>query len=257
MPASLPISAKEESHRPRWPIASFSTSPANAGCASIAMRAARASFAFIKSSPAFASGGAPSFFRQLYHQPELCLLHFGADRVAGSGGGEPALRADSEAIERDVARGFVEASLQHGLILEKVRLGRNEAEHDRLALRNEAQRREVAGTLRIVFEEEEFDRELVEQFLGHGLVASFRVPLAGAIAAAKMHANADARDVREHAIGNVDVLVDQRVRLVAARAQARLHVGVAELRERRLVDLHTGAARGRERTQLAAEGGDD
>src|SRR3954465_594831 len=169
MPASLPISAKEESHRPRWPIASFSTSPANAGCASIAMRPARASFAFIKSSPDFASGGAPSFLRQLYHQPELCLLHFGADRVAGIGGGEPALRADREAFERDVARGFVEAALQHGLILEKVHLGRNEAEHDRLAVRNEAQRREVARAFRIVFEEEEFDRQAIEQFLGDRL----------------------------------------------------------------------------------------
>src|SRR3954470_24975356 len=224
MPASLPISAKEESHRPRWPIASFSTSPANAGCASIAMRPARASFAFIKSSPDFASGAAPRLLRQLYHQPELCLLHFGADRVAGCGGGEPALRADSEAIERDVARGLVETALQHGLILEKVRLGRHEAERDRLALRHEAQRREVAGAWRIVFEKEEFNREPIEQLLGDGVVTSLCMPLTGAVAAAKMHANADAGSVREHAVGNVDVLVDQRVRLVAARTQARLHV---------------------------------
>src|SRR3982751_5335312 len=226
MPASLPISAKEESHRPRWPIASFSTSAANAGCASVANSTAMASFLFMTSSPIFLCR-APRLLRQLYHQPQLCFLHFRADWVAGFGGGEPALRADREAFERDVARGFVEAALQHGLILEKVHLGRNEAEHDRLAVRHEAQRREVAGTLRIVFEEEEFDRELVEQFLGHGLVASFRMPLAGAIAAAKMHANADAGNVREPAIGNVDVLVDQRVRLVAARAQARLPVGIA------------------------------
>src|SRR3954452_8779071 len=123
MPASLPISAKEESHRPRWPIASFSTSPANAGCASIAMRPARASFAFIKSSPDFASGAAPRLLRQLYHQPQLCLLHFGADRVAGFSRGEPALRADSEAFERYVARGFVEAALERGSVLEKIQLG--------------------------------------------------------------------------------------------------------------------------------------
>src|SRR3954447_4554383 len=215
MPASLPISSNEESHRPRWPIASFSTSAANAGCASAANSTAMASFLFMTSSPIFLCR-APRLLRQLYHQPQLCFLHFRADWVAGFGGGEPALRADREAFERDVARGFVEAALQHGLILEKVHLGRNEAEHDRLAVRNEAQRREVARAFRIVFEEEEFDRQAIEQFLGDRLVTSLCMPLTGAVAAAKMHANADAGNVREHAIGDVDVLVDQRVRLVAA-----------------------------------------
>src|SRR4030095_15830511 len=34
------------------------------------------------------------FLRQLYHQPQLCLLHLGRDRVAQLGAGEAALWAD-------------------------------------------------------------------------------------------------------------------------------------------------------------------
>ena len=64
-------------------------------------------------------------------------------------------------------------------------------------------------------------------------------------------------DAGQHPIGDVDVAVDQRAPVVAARRERGLHVGVAELGERGLVDLHIAAAGRRERLQLAAEGRDD
>src|SRR5690242_3870753 len=79
------------------------------------------------------------------------------------------------------------------------------------------------------------------------------MPLAGAIAPAQMHADAELGRVSEYPIDDGDVHVDQRARIVAARTQARLHVGVPELRESRLVDLHIATACRRKRVQLAPE----
>ena len=62
-------------------------------------------------------------------------------------------------------------------------------EHDRLALRHEAQRREVARALVVVLQEEAVDRELVEQDLGDRLVAALRHPGALVVAAAEMDAD--------------------------------------------------------------------
>ena len=55
----------------------------------------------------------------------------------------------------------------------------------------------------------------------------------------------------------VDILVDQRIRLVAPRPQGGLHVCVAELGECRFVDLHVAASGRGERSQFAAERRDD
>ena len=48
------------------------------------------------------------------------------------------------------------------------------------------------------------------------------------------------------AIGHRDVAFDQSIRIIAARVQHGAHVRVAELRERRLVDLHVAASGGAE-----------
>ena len=87
------------------------------------------------------------------------------------------------------------------------------------------------------------------------VVAALGVPLAAAVAAAQMHADLHARRrVLEHAVGDGDVFVDQRAPVVAARLELRLHLGIAELGERGLVDLHVAAAGIGQRLQLLAEG---
>src|SRR3546814_5595110 len=74
-------------------------------------------------------------------------------------------------LQRHVARGLVDALSQIVPAFHRRPLGAHEAEHHALTLRHEAQRREVAGTLVVVLQEEAVDRHLVEQDLGHRLVA--------------------------------------------------------------------------------------
>ena len=83
------------------------------------------------------------------------------------------------------------------------------------------------------------------------------MPLPAAVATAEMHADAHLRQAGENAIGYVDVSVDQRIWIISARTQCCLHVRIAELGERRLVDLHITAAGLRERTQFALKCRDD
>ena len=51
----------------------------------------------------------------------------------------------------------------------------------------------------------------------------------GAIAAAEMHADAEIGQVPDHTVGDRDVAVDQRIRVVAARLQARTHLASPNL----------------------------
>src|SRR5205085_8996828 len=114
------------------------------------------------------------------------------------GRGKTALRADGEALQWNEAACLLDPPPKFGLAFQRISLGRDEAEHDRLLLRHEAQRRETAGARGIVFEEEELDGEPVEQLLGHRLIASLGVPLPAAVSAAEVHADADLRQARKH-----------------------------------------------------------
>src|SRR5215470_5878042 len=197
---------------------------------------------------------APDVARELDHEAELSLLHLRRRRIASVDAGKAALRTDGEAVEIEGTRRLLDALLERILALHLGRLGRDNAEHHDLVPWNEAQRRERTGARRVVFEEIELDVERVEQPLGHVVVASFRVPLAAAIAAAKMHADPHAlRRILEHAVGDGDVLVDQRAPVVAAGLQRGLYFGVAELGKGGLVDLHIAAAGLGKRLQLLAE----
>ena len=114
--------------------------------------------------------------------------------------------------------------LSAALSSRKFSLGRDEAEHDGLVLRHEPQRREIARARRVVFEEEEADIERVEQLLGDRLVASFRMPLPAAVAAAQMHADVQAGQVADRAVGHRDVSCrSARPDRRRARAAPRAH----------------------------------
>ena len=152
-------------------------------------------------------------------------------------------------------RRIVDAPLQLGLALQRRRLGRDEAEHDGLVARHETQRRERAGARRIVFEEIELDVERVEQPLAR--------PRRSCLPRATGRRGCRGTDACRSAsptgaflqdpVGDGNVFVDQRAPIVAARLELRLHVGIAELGERGLVDLDVAAAGGGERVQLLAE----
>ena len=73
---------------------------------------------------------------------------------------KPHCGRQAELFERREFRRLVDAALEIVLVFQPARLGGDEAEHDHLALRHEAQRLEAAGALVVIFQEEAVDIEL-------------------------------------------------------------------------------------------------
>src|SRR5580700_7129632 len=96
--------------------------------------------------------GAPAvFFPQLAnhrdHEIELAALIVDRDEVAEGAGGEAALRAERQLLERRVAGGLVDAAQQVVAGLQLGDLGGDQAEDHRRPWRDEAERLEAAGAL--------------------------------------------------------------------------------------------------------------
>src|SRR5271156_625170 len=70
------------------------------------------------------------------------LIRFG-QIVAVRGGGKAALVAERALLQRDVMRGLVDTAFDLVLVFRRRALGAHQPEHDRDALRREAQRREI------------------------------------------------------------------------------------------------------------------
>src|SRR6478609_9048487 len=98
----------------------------------------------------FSTSPAPDLARDLDDQAQLRALRLDRDVVAVHRAREAALRRQAELLERDVLRRLVDAALEVVLRFELAELGRHEAEHDRLALRQEAQRLEVTAARIVV-----------------------------------------------------------------------------------------------------------
>src|SRR5215470_12627429 len=135
---------------------------------------------------------APYLPCRLHNALELALLLIRAEQVADHIRREAALRADRELIKRQDLRGFINAALECVDSLQLWHLGADEAQHDHLALRHEAQRREAAGAWTVIFEQEAVMRQRIEQALGDRVISSFTVPHAALVAAAEMDASGDA-----------------------------------------------------------------
>src|SRR6266480_2931134 len=84
------------------------------------------------------------------------------------------------------------------------------------------------------------------------------MPLAAAVAPAQMHADGHPGwRLLQNSVRHRDVFVDEGAPVVAARVQPLLDFGIAELGERRLVDLDVSAAGGAERVELLVKRLDD
>ena len=142
-----------------------------------------------------------------------------------------------------------------GLALHRRRLGRDEAEHDGLVPRHEPQRRERAGARRIVFEEIERDVERVEQPLGHRRRSCLR-RATGRRGCRGTDACRSACPAG--AFLSTRLVTAMYLSISALQSSPRalsqcLHLGIAELGEGGLVDLHVAAAGVGQRRQLLAE----
>ena len=105
------------------------------------------------------------------------------------------------------------------------------------------QRLERAGAFGIIFEKIEIDRAVAKQFFRHDVVAAFGLPVAHAVAAAQVQADAHVlRRPRDDGVDDIDIVAQQRLPVVAARRQRGADFLVAEFRDRGLVELHIAAA---------------
>ena len=119
----------------------------------------------------------------------------------------------------------------------------DQAEHDALGLRHEAQRREIAGARRVVFEQEVIDLGVGEETLGHRFVTAGAEIMALEIAAAHMNADDDiGRAIGDRLVDAVDIEIDQRVRIAADSRDLRRGCRIAQQGDGDLVELDIAAA---------------
>src|SRR5574337_307068 len=184
--------------------------------------------------PRFRGGGwlalplAPNLVRDLDEAGELDPLIRLGKVVAVGGRRKTALVAQAALLKGYVFGRLLDPPLDLVLGLGLGFLRTHEAEHDRSALRREPERREVARTLVVVFEEEAVDLHLVEQNLGDRLVAALRHPGAPEVAAAQMHTDRHVgRPLANRFVDEPAIEAGQRVRVVAARLRASADVGIA------------------------------
>src|SRR5687768_11055116 len=99
------------------------------------------------------SSPSPHLIRDLHDFAHLGPLLLLGEDVALLGRGEAALRAECELLHRREFRRLVDPALDDVLALERAALRGDDADHDDLlALGQESQRFETAGTLAVVFE---------------------------------------------------------------------------------------------------------
>ena len=199
---------------------------------------------------------APDLFGDLDHARELDPLVGFLEVVAMRGRGEAALMGERALLERHIFRRLVDALFDEVLGLGGGLLRAHEPEHDGRALRREAQRREVARALVVIFEEEAVDLHLVEQDLGDRLIAALRDPRALEIAAAEMDADGHVGGLVSNRIVDEPAIEPrQRVRVVAARFRSGANVGIAEISEIGVVELQIAQAAAGEIGDFRAIGG--
>src|SRR3954464_1608099 len=109
---------------------------------------------------------APNLIGHVDAELQLGFLLLHRQVVAVVGAREAALRRDAEILHRHELGGRLDAALERVLRLELRQLGADQAEHDLLALRHEAQGLEAAGALVVILEEEAVDIETVEYAVG-------------------------------------------------------------------------------------------
>jgi hypothetical protein len=135
-------------------------------------------------------------------------------------------------------------------------LGGDEAEHHEFSLRHASQRCECPGARIVVFEKIAIDLHRVEQRLRDGIVADVRLP-ARILAAA--HVNPDGhslRRARDDRIDDIDIDAQEIAPVVAALGEQLTHTRIAELHQRRFVDLQVAATGIRERAHFLDVGFD-
>ncbi len=102
------------------------------------------------------------------HQTDLLPLLVFAEGIPLFSGGETALRAEADLLERHVLRGLGETRFYPLRILQLAVFGGDQPEdHLLVAGTNKAQRREIPGAVVVVLQEEGIDINAAKQHLGN------------------------------------------------------------------------------------------
>src|SRR5262249_42148570 len=195
-----------------------------------------------RTSPEPLRRAAPNLLRHLDDAGELRPFDLLRDRdVLGGAGRKPALRAQAQLLELDIAACLLDPPFEHIDALQFGDLGGDEAEHHEFSLRHVSQRCECPGARIVVFEKIAIDLHRVEQRLRDGIVADVRLP-AWILAAA--HVNTDGhslRPARDDGIDDIDIDTQEIAPVVAPLGEQLTHTRITELHQRRFVDLQVAA----------------
>ena len=163
--------------------------------------------------------------------------------VALFGRGEAALRAEAQLVERRIFGGLLDAAQNVVAPLQRSGLRGDEAEHDDLALRQEAQRFEAAGPVAVPFKEIAVDVDAVEHQVGDRLVAARGDEGRTEIAAADVHGDGEIGGTSgERRIDHAGIDAALLGRIVAAIGEHLALRRIAKIGEAAIVELHIAAA---------------
>ena len=177
------------------------------------------------------------------------------DRVAGGRGREPALRAHREPLGAGPAGRVGQPGRQLGFRLDPRRLGRDQAEHDDLVVRHQAERVEAARPLVVVLEQQPVGVNPAEHRPGDRLVAARDQPPAELIAAAQVEAERGRPPGLDHRVVELDRAGQPPLGRPAARLVERPPGRVDQQRIVRRVELDVRAAQPHQLGGLVAQDG--
>src|SRR5436305_10743360 len=201
-------------------------------------------------------GLSPDFLGDVDDQFELGDFLLVAQHVALDGGGEAALRRQAELVERHELGRLLDPALEHVRVLQFAALGGDQAEHDHLAPRHEAQRLETAGALVVPLTEEPVHVQLAEQGLGDEVVPARGGPGGPEVAPAHVRGDRHAGGLgHERVVDLADVAQVQVVGVLAPGGDLGPLYRVVEVGQAGVVELEIGTPQGGQPGDLVGIGG--
>jgi len=189
-------------------------------------------------------------------EAELGRLLVVGQRVALDGGSEPALAGQAQLVQRHEPGRLVHPALEVILRLQLRPLGGDQAEDDQLARGHEPQRREAAGALVVVLQEEPVHVQPGKQRLGHEIVPAGGDPAGPEVAPAQVRGDRHpGRAVLDGGVDLGDVAQVQAGGVLAPAGDPGALGRVVEVGQGGVVELQVGAAQRAQPGDLVGVGG--